>query len=238
MTRQDDDERTHRDWQTRRAAARGRHAARYDDAESRSYASVPGLGVLDPVARRAYLDDLLAAHPLGSGLAVLDVGAGSGALCSVLAQLPQVALTALEPSAAMVARLRENPEFAAHRVVQASCDQPGDAALFPAGSFDVVASRQTVNGLHDPLAAFRHWHHWLKPGGLVVVIDGLYGRDGWQGDWAEEVDVLPLSACQSMATVPYLLEAVGFRILAVQRMAAVNALPSTRTPRYVVVAGR
>ena len=229
---------TQGDWQGRREAARGRHAARYDDAESRSYAGIQGLGVLDAAERQACLQDVLAAHPLGPGLDVLDVGAGSGALCSVLAQLPQVTLTALEPSPAMLARLRERPELASVRSVQGHCDQPGDVDLFPAGSFDVVASRQTVNGLHDPLTAFRNWRQWLRPGGVVIAIDGLYGRDAWQGDWAEEVDVLPLAACQSMATVPYLLESVGFRIRTVQRMAAVNLLPTTRTPRYVVVAER
>ena len=97
-------------------------------------------------------------------------------------------------------------------------------------------SRQVVNGLFDPLLAFRHWHRWLKPAGTVVVIDGLYGRDGWAGRWEEEVDALPLSASQSMASTPYLLEACGFRIAAVERMTTVNALPTTRTPRYVVVA--
>ena len=95
-----------------------------------------------------------------------------------------------------------------------------------------------TNGLFDPLRAFRHWHRWLKPGGSVVAIDGLYGRDAWRGAWEDEIDVLPLSACQTMATVPYLLEAVGFSVRVVQRMGAVNALPTTRTPRYVVVAER
>ena len=93
-----------------------------------------------------------------------------------------------------------------------------------------------MNGLYDPLAAFRSWRRWLRPDGTVLVIDGLYGRDGWRGMWEEEIDALPLSACQTMATVPYLLEASGFRVRAVQRMATVNALPTTRTPRYVVVA--
>jgi SAM-dependent methyltransferase len=226
------------DWRLRRDAARARHAARYDDAESRRYAATPGLGVLDAAERQAYADDLQGVHPLGAGLRVLDVGAGSGALCSVLAVLPQVTLTALEPSASMLERLREQPDLAAVRTVQGHCDQWGDADLFPTGAFDVVASRQAINGLHDPLRAFGHWRRWLKPGGVVIAIDGLYDRDAWPGDWAEEVDVLPLSACQSMATVPYLLEAAGFKILAVQRMTRVNALPATRTPRYVVVAER
>jgi hypothetical protein len=39
-----------------------------------------------------------------------------------------------------------------------------------------------------------------------------------------------------MASTPYLLEACGFRIEVVERMTTVNALPTTRTPRYVVVA--
>jgi hypothetical protein len=95
-----------------------------------------------------------------------------------------------------------------------------------------------VNTLFDPLQAFRHWLHWLKPGGAAGVIDGLYGRDGWPSLREEEVDVLPLSALQSLATVPYLLEASGFRVERVQRMASVNALPTTRTPRYVVLARR
>ena len=51
-----------------------------------------------------------------------------------------------------------------------------------------------------------------------------------------EVDVLPLSATQSTASVAYLLEAAGFKVEAVRWMDAVNALPSTRTARYVVVA--
>jgi hypothetical protein len=97
-------------------------------------------------------------------------------------------------------------------------------------------SRQLVNGRFDPLTAFGNWHHWLSPGGVVVVIEGLYGRSAWTGIWQEEVDVLPLSACQGTATVPYLLEVAGFRVEAVQLMDAVNRRPCTRTPRYVVVA--
>lgn len=48
---------------------------------------------------------------------------------------------------------------------------------------------------------------------------------------------VPLSACQSTAAVPYLLEVDCFRVEAVRMMEAVNALPSTRTRRYVIVAG-
>lgn len=226
------------DWHSRRAAARGRHAARYDVAEASAYGAMQGLGWLTAAEQDAYLDDLHRVVDLQPGTSVLDVGAGTGALCGVLVRLPGLALTALEPSPAMLDILRGRPELTDVVTVRGSCDGAGDEALFAAGRFDAIVSRQVANGLFDPLTAFRHWHRWLRPGGVVVVIDGLYGREGWRGAWEEEVDVLPLSACQTMATVPYLLEAVGFRIRAVQRMAAVNALPTTRTPRYVVVAER
>jgi aminoglycoside 6'-N-acetyltransferase len=224
------------DWQGRRAAARGRHAARYDADEARTYAATPGLGWLSPAEQDAYLADLQRVVRIAPGSSVLDVGAGAGALCGVLARLPGLEVTALEPSPAMLEQLRRRPEIAHVATVQGSCDAPGDDALFPPARFDVIASRQVVNGLFDPLVAFARWRRWLKSGGFVVVIDGLYGRDGWRGAWAEEIDVLPLSACQTLATVPYLLEVAGFRILAVERMTTVDALPGTRTPRYVVVA--
>ncbi|HEX6572843.1 MAG TPA: GNAT family N-acetyltransferase [Steroidobacteraceae bacterium] len=224
------------DWQARRAAARGRHAARYDATEARTYGSTQGLGWLTAAEQDAYLEDLRPIIDLEPGAAVLDVGAGTGVLCSVCSRLPGLELTALEPSSAMLDVLRSRPELAHVTTVQGSCDTPDDEALFPAARFDVIASRQVVNGLYDPLAAFRCWRRWLRPGGAVLVIDGLYGRDGWRGAWEEEIDALPLSACQTMATVPYLLDASGFRVRVVQRMATVNALSTTRTPRYVVVA--
>ena len=49
-------------------------------------------------------------------------------------------------------------------------------------------------------------------------------------------DVLPVSACESMACTPYLLEACGFDIEAVELMVATNQLQCTRTKRYVVLA--
>jgi hypothetical protein len=86
--------------------------------------------------------------------------------------------------------------------------------------------------------AFKNWHRWLKAGGAVIVIEGLYDRPAWVGRWEEEVDLLPLSACRTTATVPYLLEQAGFNIDAVYYMNATNALPATRTQRYIVFASK
>jgi SAM-dependent methyltransferase len=224
------------DWHERRVAARRRAVGKYDAAEAEAYGKRQGLGWLTAEEESAYLTDLSRVVRIASGASVLDVGAGTGVMCSILRRLPGIDLTALEPSTAMLTILQAKSELANVRAINGFCDEPQDHDRFEAAQFDAIVSRQVVNGLFDPLLAFRHWHHWLKPAGSVVVIDGLYGRDGWAGRWEEEIDALPLSASQSMAAIPYLLEASGFRIEVVERMTAVNALPTTRTPRYIVVA--
>lgn len=223
-------------WHERRAAARRSVVGRYGAAETHSYAAMQGLGWLARAEEDAYLADLKRVVRFEPGSRVLDVGAGTGVFCSLLRRLPALELTALEPSSAMLAVLQARLELAGVTAVNGCCDEPRDGERFEAGHFDMVVSRQVVNGLFDPLLAFRHWHRWLRTQGVAVIVDGLYGRDGWSGHWEEDVDVLPLAATQSTATVPYLLEACGFHVETVEPLATVNALPTTRTPRYVVVA--
>ena len=167
---------------------------------------------------------------------VLDAGSGTGVLCLVLNQIPGLRITALEPSSAMLDLLRARPELQSVSTTQGFCDHADDRLHFRGESFDLIASQQLANCLYDPLAAFRNWHYWLRKGGTVVVLDGLFDRDAWSGAWEGFVDHLPLSACQTMATVPYLLEQTGFWINFVGLMQHTNALPATQTTRYMVVA--
>ena len=128
------------------------------------------------------------------------------------------------------------PELNSVSTVRGFCDHPDDRSHFGAETFDLIASKQLVNCLYDPLAAFRNWYYWLRAGGMVVVMDGLFDRDAWSGAWDGFVDTLPLSACRTIATVPYLLEQTGFHINYAGMMDHTNALPSTQTQRYMVVA--
>jgi SAM-dependent methyltransferase len=132
--------------------------------------------------------------------------------------------------------LKSKPELRDIETVRGFCDSQDDVSHFKAATFDLIASRQLANCLFDPLAAFRNWHVWLKPGGVVVVMDGLFDRADWSGDWEGFVDSLPLSACRTTATIPYLMEHSGFRVDFVGMMDNTNALPSTRTKRFMVVA--
>jgi SAM-dependent methyltransferase len=221
-------------WREKQALWRSQYLQRFDAAEARAYdARVGELSVEDEAA---YRSDIGEAIELRAGMRVLDVGAGTGAFTRLLARTSALDLTALEPAPAMLERLRTRPELSAVRIVQGFCDSLEERESFPEASFDVIASRQTINSLYDPLAAFRNWQDWLAPGGVVVAIDGTYDRAAWTGTWEHDVDTLPLSATQSTGTVAYLLEAVGFHIERVSWMNAVNRRPMTRTPRYLVVA--
>lgn len=222
-------------WKIDRTAVRERYVAKYDSSEAAAYDAY--VGTLSQADEAAYRADLQQVFPFFSGMQVLDAGAGSGTLSQILLQAAEeLTLTALEPSPAMLGLLRSKPSLKSVNCVQGFCDAPEDRVHFTEAKFDLIASRQLVNGLSDPIVAFENWFYWLKAGGSVIVIDGFYGRSAWTEMFEEEVDLLPLSACQSMATVPYLLEKVGFRIQSVNLMAETNKMPATRTTRYAVVA--
>ncbi len=207
-------------WRIRRAESRARYLAKFDAAGAADY--YEAVGTLSEDDERAYQSDIERLLPLAAGADVLDAGT----------------VTALEPAPEMLALLRSHARLQGVATIEGFCDAVEDRSLFPPERFDAIVSRQLANGLYDPLGAFANWAHWLKPGGAVLVIEGIYGRDAWTGAWSEEVDVLPLSATQSRATVPYLLEAAGFRVESVDWMDAVNRRPATRTPRYAVLARR
>jgi SAM-dependent methyltransferase len=221
-------------WRGTQKAARSRLLELFDEGEVARYdAWVLQLTAQDDAA---CLEDIAQGFVFREGTTVLDAGAGTGALCKILTCVPGVDVTALEPSPVMLAKLKAKPELKHVKTIEGFCDAEADRSIFSAATFDVIISRQLVNGLFDPLMAFRNWHHWLKPGGSVIVIDGLYDRSAWTERWQEEVDVLPLSACRTTAAIPYLLETAGFNIDGVHYMKATNSLPTTRTPRYIVFA--
>lgn len=221
-------------WRGDQEACRRRTVEKYDADEVEAYDSL--VGTMSREDEDAVLADLDRVVALRSGMRVLDVGAGTGTVSGMLSRIEGLRITALEPAPAMLDRLRSKPGLEGVRAVEGFCDAPGDRTRFEEASFDVIASRQVGNVLFDPLSAFRNWHHWLAPGGAVVLMDGFYTRTSWTGRWEEEADMLPLSCNQSMALIPYLMESVGFLVVAAQPMAATNARPTTRTPRYVVVA--
>ncbi len=216
--------------------SRQRYLATYDAEEASKYNT--WVDAMNDADHDACVADLQRCVEFSDKMAVLDAGSGTGALCLTLIRIPGLDITALEPSSQMMNLLTARSELSGVMAVQGFCDHADDVSLFGPETFDLITSRLLVNNLFDPLAAFRNWIHWLRPGGSVVVMDGLFARTDWAGKWGEFVDALPLSACQTTATVPYLLEKTGFDVEHVGLMDHTNALPSTRTKRYIVVANK
>ena len=213
---------------------RAKHLASYDAAAVEQYeAWTQQIGEADELA---VLADIAQVFALEAGMSVLDAGAGTGAMCRILTRIGGLELTAIEPSSLMLERLINKPELGSVRTCQGFCDSPEDQSVFLPDYFDVIVSRQLANGLYDPLAAMANWRHWLKPQGAVLLIDGFYSRSAWASLDTDFADCLPLAANQSLATVPYLLEIAGFTVAHAGMMQATNALPYTRTARYLVVA--
>jgi ubiquinone/menaquinone biosynthesis C-methylase UbiE len=101
---------------------------------------------------------------------VLDLGCGTGSL-SLLAAEQGHRVTGVDASPAMVelARAKLAGRDAAFLV--------GDAAAPPVGEqrFDVVLVRHVLWALPDPGRALRHWRGLLRPGGRLVLVEGVWG---------------------------------------------------------------
>ena len=214
--------------------SRRRYLDSYDAEEAARYNA--WIDTLTSEDHEACLADIQKIVPLTGPLDVLDCGAGTGALSLALCRLTNLKITALEPCPEMLSLLQCRPELAKVQCVSGFCDHPADRSQFAAETFDVIASRQLLNSLYDPLAAFENWSYWLRSGGRVVITDGLFNRDAWTGVWSWAVDELPLATTRSLATVPYLLENAGFEIEYAGRAVETNKLPSSRTERYLVIA--
>ncbi len=232
-------------WRISQSKFRERWVDRWTPSEVAAYQTCAGQ--LNDEQLDCHVQDLSRVFSVDRPLQILDVGSGAGTVCEILCRWISGAsprtlaaggygITALEPLPAMLELLKQRIASLPIPIsaVRGFCDHPSDRALFEPGSFDLMISRQVTNGLYDPLNAFRNWAFWLKPGGTVIVMDGLFDRAGW-GE-GSDVDLFPLAATKSLSTVPYLLEYCGFEVSRVELMSVTNQHPTTKTPRYVVVA--
>lgn len=157
------------------------------DAEAESFDEEADHGLRDPEVRGAWAERLRAWLPERAS-DVLDLGCGTGSL-SLLAAEQGHRVTGVDRSPAMVelARAKLAGRDAAFLI--------GDAAMPPVGEqrFDVVLVRHVLWALPDPGRALRRWWGLLRPGGRLVLVEGVWGSVGIS---AERVSALvePLGA--------------------------------------------
>jgi ubiquinone/menaquinone biosynthesis C-methylase UbiE len=164
----------------------------YWDRDSATYDRSPGHAVTDPVeaaAWRAALQDALPTPPAR----VLDAGAGTGALALLVAELGYET-TALDLSGGMLDRARDK---AAARGLELGF-VVGSASEPPSGPFDAVLERHLLWTLPDPGAALAAWRGVTAPGGRLVLLEAIFGRDDVPSRAMRRV----ASAARRVAAVP------------------------------------
>ncbi|MFJ8822221.1 class I SAM-dependent methyltransferase [Streptomyces sp. NPDC102467] len=140
------------------------------DAAAADFDEEPDHGMRDPEVRAAWAERCADWLPEIPG-DVLDLGCGTGSV-SLLAAERGHRVTGVDFAPNMVERARR--KLAGHDAEFLV----GDAASppVPAASYDVVLVRHVLWALPAPAAALRHWVTLLRPGGRLVLIEGVWGE--------------------------------------------------------------
>ena len=143
------------------------------DERAATFDQEPDHGLLDRDVREAWSRLLLPLMP-SAPASVVDLGCGTGSLAVLLAQAGHD-VRGVDLSARMVSAATTKAEAAG---VPAEFVR-GDAARPPyaPASCDVVLARHVLWALPDPAAALAAWVRLLKPGGLLVLIEGRWSTE-------------------------------------------------------------
>ena len=140
-----------------------RFAAFYDDASSWS----------------APFGQLLLAHvPLRAGIAIVDVGAGTGLLTIELVQRcrPGATVVAVDPWTNGLAHLEQKAAYLGVGADVVCVGQAIEAADLPDASADLVVANLVVNNLGDPAAALAACRRVTRAGGTIALTTNLEGH--------------------------------------------------------------
>ncbi len=162
------------------------------DEEAAAFDDEPDHGLADPRTRAAWRELLLEVLPPAPAR-VADLGCGTGTLTRVLVD-EGYAVDGLDFSPEMIRRARAKVPEATFVL--------GDAAaptLEPA-AYDIVLSRHVLWAMPDPVAAFARWGDLLKPGGIVVLVEGRWGTGA--GLTAAEAEAIVRSRMSDVVVRP------------------------------------
>ncbi|MEU3840000.1 class I SAM-dependent methyltransferase [Streptomyces sp. NPDC028635] len=139
------------------------------NAQAAEFDEEPDHGLRAPEVRAAWADRLRSWLPPRPS-EVLDLGCGTGSL-SLLAAEQGHRVTGVDSAPAMLERARA--KLAGHdaRFLLGDAAQPPVAE----GAYDVVLVRHVLWTLPDPARVLAHWRRLLRPGGRLVLVEGVWG---------------------------------------------------------------
>ena len=156
---------------------------------------------------------------------VLDVGTGPGFFAVILAERGY-AVTAVDYTASMLEAARENASALAEKI--AFRQMNAEELTFPAGSFDVLVSRNLTWNLPHPETAYRQWSRVLRPGGLLLNFDA-----NWYGYLRnEEAQAAHLEDRANILRTGVGDETAGTDVAAMEAIALQAPLSGIRRPAW------
>jgi len=208
--------------------------SRYWSGRAAGFDLAPSHNVLTEAQHQAWLALLreVAGPP---PLTVLDVGCGTGFLAMRMAELGHTAV-GIDLAEEMLAAAQQKAVSSGLPVTF----RRGDAEAPPpdGAPYDVILERHVIWTLPQPKEAVQAWCELLKPGGLLILIEGIFEMSD-RTVYPQLAAQLPLYGGRPGEELVALLVAAGFRDTAIKPlMDAALWLETPTRPRFLVTGRR
>jgi len=146
------------------------------NAGAAGYDRCPGHALRTDRERQAWqrvLERTLQPISAAAPVRILDVGAGTGTMSTLLAAMGyEVTAVDLAPRMLEQARVKADILGVSLQLVEANAER----LPFVDNSFDMLFSRHLFWTLTDPHEALREWVRVVRPGGIVAIADGWWNE--------------------------------------------------------------